>query len=54
LKQIVSASGLAALPVVTVEDAGRTQLAAGTTTCCAVGPAASVDIDRITGELPLL
>jgi PTH2 family peptidyl-tRNA hydrolase len=54
LKQIVSASGLAALPVVTIEDAGRTQLAAGTTTCCAVGPAASVDIDRITGELPLL
>ena len=54
LQHVVSAAGLAALPVVTVQDAGRTQLAAGTTTCCAVGPAISGDIDQITGELPLL
>jgi len=54
LLQIVSAAELAGVPVVTVQDAGRTQLAAGTTSCCAVGPATSVDIDRITGELALL
>jgi PTH2 family peptidyl-tRNA hydrolase len=54
LLQIVSAADLAAVPVVTIQDAGRTQLSAGTMTCCAVGPAATGDIDHVTGELPLL
>ncbi|GIH07740.1 peptidyl-tRNA hydrolase [Rhizocola hellebori] len=54
LQQIVSAAASAAVPVVTIADAGRTQLSAGTTTCCAVGPAVSSDIDQITGNLPLL
>ena len=42
------------LPSQLVEDAGRTQLAPGTPTCCAVGPAAAERIDTITGELSLL
>jgi PTH2 family peptidyl-tRNA hydrolase len=54
LQRIVSAAEMAALPVVTIQDAGRTQLAAGTMTCCAVGPAMSAELDQITGELPLL
>jgi peptidyl-tRNA hydrolase, PTH2 family len=37
-----------------VLDAGRTQVAAGTATCCAVGPADSQRIDAVTGELSLL
>jgi PTH2 family peptidyl-tRNA hydrolase len=44
----------AELPSQLVEDAGRTQLAPGTPTCCAVGPAAAERIDTVTGELSLL
>jgi PTH2 family peptidyl-tRNA hydrolase len=44
----------ATLPVEVIRDAGRTQVAAGTPTCCAIGPAAADAIDAITGELSLL
>ncbi|MBL4827793.1 MAG: peptidyl-tRNA hydrolase [Spongiibacteraceae bacterium] len=37
-----------------VRDAGKTVLAAGTLTCIGIGPALSVDIDKITGNLKLL
>jgi peptidyl-tRNA hydrolase, PTH2 family len=37
-----------------VHDAGRTQVAPGTVTCCAIGPADSERVDRITAGLPLL
>ena len=37
-----------------VRDAGLTQLAPGTTTALGVGPALSKNIDKITGDLPLL
>ena len=37
-----------------VRDAGLTQLAPGTTTALGIGPASSTDIDKITGDLPLL
>lgn len=37
-----------------VEDAGRTQVFAGTLTCCAIGPAPAAEIDVVTGGLPLL
>jgi peptidyl-tRNA hydrolase, PTH2 family len=37
-----------------VRDAGRTQVAAGTPTCCAIGPAEDDRIDAVTGELSLL
>ena len=42
------------LPVELVHDAGRTQVAAGTLTCCAIGPAESERIDAVTAGLSLL
>jgi PTH2 family peptidyl-tRNA hydrolase len=44
----------AGLPTQRVEDAGRTQVSAGTLTCCAIGPALGSEIDNVTGRLPLL
>ena len=37
-----------------VADAGRTEVAAGTVTCAAIGPAAIEAIDAVTGRLSLL
>jgi PTH2 family peptidyl-tRNA hydrolase len=42
------------LPVQVVHDAGRTQVAPGTVTCCAVGPADSERVDQVTAGLSLL
>jgi len=36
------------------EDAGRTQIAAGSRTVLAIGPAPVKEIDAVTGELKLL
>ena len=49
-----AAADAAGLPVHVIRDAGRTQLAPGTPTCCAIGPAASARIDAVTGGLSLL
>jgi PTH2 family peptidyl-tRNA hydrolase len=49
----VQASGVS-LPVQVIHDAGRTQVAEGTPTCCAIGPAQDSRIDAVTGNLPLL
>jgi peptidyl-tRNA hydrolase, PTH2 family len=38
----------AGLPVEVIRDAGRTQLAPGTVTCCAIGPAPATQIDPVT------
>ena len=54
LLRIVSQARAAGLPAELVHDAGRTQLASGTLTCCAVGPAEAGQIDAVTGGLPLL
>lgn len=54
LRQVCADAAAAGLPVELIQDAGRTQVAAGTATCCAVGPARIVDIDRVTGALSLL
>jgi len=40
--------------VATIRDAGRTQIAAGSMTVCALGPGNAALIDQITGELKLL
>ena len=53
LRNVVAAAGAAGLHVEVVEDAGRTEVAPGTPTCCAVGPADSGAIDRVTGGLRL-
>jgi peptidyl-tRNA hydrolase, PTH2 family len=53
--QVIAAQAAAAdLPVQVIHDGGRTQVAEGTPTCCAIGPAAAARIDPITGELSLL
>ena len=42
------------IPAVLIKDAGRTVVAAGTTTCIAIGPADADDLEPITGELKLV
>jgi peptidyl-tRNA hydrolase, PTH2 family len=54
LLEVISGAQDAGLPVAVVRDAGRTQVAPGTPTCCAVGPAPAARIDAVTGDLPLL
>lgn len=44
----------AGLPCSLIQDAGHTQIAPGSKTCVGIGPARAGDIDKITGELPLL
>ncbi|MET7425431.1 peptidyl-tRNA hydrolase Pth2 [Dactylosporangium sp. NPDC005555] len=44
----------AGLPVRVIRDAGRTQVASGTATCCAIGPALPADVDPVTSALGLL
>ncbi len=54
LYAIADQAAAAGLPVQVIRDAGRTQVAEGTPTCCAIGPAVDSKIDAITGELSLL
>ncbi len=54
LLAIADQAAAAGLAVQVVRDAGRTQVDAGTVTCCAIGPAAGSRVDAITGELQLL
>jgi peptidyl-tRNA hydrolase, PTH2 family len=54
LYAIAEQAHAAGLPVQVIHDAGRTQVAEGTPTCCAIGPAEAGRIDVITGELSLL
>ena len=54
LRAIAEQADAAGLPVQVIRDAGRTQVAEGTPTCCAIGPADASLIDAITGDLSLL
>jgi PTH2 family peptidyl-tRNA hydrolase len=54
LHDVAAKARAAGLPVEVILDAGRTQVAPGTPTCCAVGPAESARIDGVTGDLSLL
>lgn len=51
LARTAKASGL---PAFIVQDAGRTQVAAGSRTVLAIGPAPRSAIDKVTGQLRLL
>lgn len=44
----------ASLPCSLIQDAGLTQIPAGSKTAVAIGPAGSADIDKITQNLKLL
>lgn len=54
LDDVIGRARSAGLPVQLVHDSGRTQVAPGTLTCCAIGPAQADRIDAVTAELPLL
>ncbi len=54
LADLCARAGTAGLPVQVIHDAGRTQVAAGTATCCAIGPAVPADVDPVTSALGLL
>jgi PTH2 family peptidyl-tRNA hydrolase len=54
LQDLAAQARRAGLPVELVRDAGRTQVQAGTVTCCAIGPAEAAQIDAVTADLALL
>jgi peptidyl-tRNA hydrolase, PTH2 family len=54
LRSIADQAVAAGLAVERIHDAGRTQIEAGTITCCAIGPAESTRIDAVTGDLSLM
>ena len=47
---VAAAARSAGIPSIIIEDAGRTEVAAGTKTVCAIGPAPVALIDTITGK----
>jgi peptidyl-tRNA hydrolase, PTH2 family len=54
MSELKASAKAAGLPTFEVHDAGRTQVAAGSKTILAIGPAGRSDIDKVTGKLRLL
>ena len=54
LMEIFKEASQEGLPCSLIRDAGRTQLAPGTSTAVAIGPEREEKIDKITGRLKLL
>ena len=53
LRRVFEQAGNDNLPRSLVSDEGRTEIASGTTTALAVGPAPVEAVDSVTGSLPL-
>jgi PTH2 family peptidyl-tRNA hydrolase len=53
LEHLERAARARGLPTVWVEDAGYTEVPAGTRTCLGIGPAPSAELDAVTGSLDL-
>lgn len=54
LRALAAAAASKGLPTFVVQDAGRTQVAPGSRTVLAIGPAPKSAIDAVTGGLKLL
>jgi len=54
LQDIIAAAKMKGLYATTIRDAGKTQIAAGSTTVGVIGPAGEMSIDEISGHLKLL
>ena len=54
LKKYCDLAKEAGLPVMEIQDAGRTEVAPGTITVAAIGPGKIELIDSVTGKLRLL
>ncbi len=54
LRELETQAHAAGIAAFLVQDAGRTVVAAGTTTCLGIGPAPATAIDVLTGDLRLL
>ncbi len=54
LQELLRLSKTLHLPAALIQDAGRTQLEPGTSTCLGIGPAPVELVDRVTGKLKLL
>jgi peptidyl-tRNA hydrolase, PTH2 family len=54
LRELAKAARAHGLGVSLIQDAGRTQIARGSTTVLGIGPGASGTIDKVTGHLSLL
>lgn len=54
LEELAKRAKKAGLVSTLIKDAGLTELPPNTLTCLGIGPAKANEIDRLTGELPLL
>lgn len=54
LRKLAATAGEIGIPYFIVQDAGRTQVAAGSRTVLAIGPAPKSALDKVTGNLKLL